>query len=350
MCGLVSPDPPLPYNIGIAKYFDDKEKDLFYPVKGLERNKQIPATGVATGLKTRCIIEAGNDKTWLRIPIYQGEHNAAGTDLGLQIWIYDVIISGRSLPRTLPQGSLFDISIKIDKSQRMVFRADFPSIDYSEELEIDIKQEKVKSVTSLNREISETKKIADKKKRPDLIEKLDDLSKKLADGAGSDDIILNVQNDLRIIQRELISDSQGESWENIAKKLNEDFDALEEQINQIGEANLEESDKAAYDDVIRKKALVLSQKDIKAAKNLIEDINVLKIRCDPQKFVKIIIAFHSQFHLIKWKNEGKARELIDNGLVLIKMNAVEGLIIIIKELFALIVRTNEDPTGGFTPR
>jgi molecular chaperone DnaK len=63
----------LPYHIGIAKFFQTEEKDLFLPVKGLEKSKKVPATGVINGLKTRQTIRPGMIKDIIRIPIYQGD-------------------------------------------------------------------------------------------------------------------------------------------------------------------------------------------------------------------------------------------------------------------------------------
>ena len=54
----------LPYNIGIAKFFHFENKDLFQPVKGLEKNKRIPATGVINGLKTPTIFPNHDTKPW----------------------------------------------------------------------------------------------------------------------------------------------------------------------------------------------------------------------------------------------------------------------------------------------
>ena len=157
----VDPLPPatLPYHIGTAKYFEDKDKELFYPVKGLEKNKEIPATGVANGLKTRSIIEKGNANHKFRIPIYQGDYGVEGTELSLNCLIYEVIITGKNLPATLPEGSIVDITIKVDESQRMYFIAYFPCLNYSEEMEIEIQQEKVPSINDVLNEISNAEQL-----------------------------------------------------------------------------------------------------------------------------------------------------------------------------------------------
>ena len=43
---------PLPYNIGIATWNEDKKRGVFRMAKGLEKNKPLPATGVINDLRT----------------------------------------------------------------------------------------------------------------------------------------------------------------------------------------------------------------------------------------------------------------------------------------------------------
>ena len=130
----------LPYHIGIGKFFHTEEKDLFHACKGLEKNKKVPATGVINGLKTRSAIRPGMIKDIIRIPIYQGDYNAEGTNPVLNNFITEVIITGETLPALLPEGSDVDITIKVDRSQLMKFTAYFPLLNHTEELEIEIKQ------------------------------------------------------------------------------------------------------------------------------------------------------------------------------------------------------------------
>ena len=133
---------------------------MFLPIKGLEKNKNLPATGVINGLKTRSSVRPGmmNDK--ITIPIYQGDFNAEGTNPMLNNFILEVIISGEKLPALLPEGSDVDITVKLDKSGLIKFSAYFPLINHTEELEIKVKQTEPPTVEFLNREISKAKRTA----------------------------------------------------------------------------------------------------------------------------------------------------------------------------------------------
>ncbi len=130
----------LPYHIGIAKYFEAEGKELFMTIKGLEKNKNLPAIGVINGFKTKIDIRPGVASDVIRIPIYQGDYNAEGTNPVLNNLITEVIISGETFPKLLPEGSDVNITIKVDKSQIMQFTAQFPTIEHTEDLKIEIKQ------------------------------------------------------------------------------------------------------------------------------------------------------------------------------------------------------------------
>jgi hypothetical protein len=130
----------LPHHICIVKWFADEEKDLIEPVKGLEKNNRYPATGVI-GLQTQQTIRPGMANDIIRIPIYEGECEYTNPDLNNLI--FELVITGESLPALLPKGSDVDITIKVDKSGLIKCSAYFPILEYTEELEIPHKPNEV---------------------------------------------------------------------------------------------------------------------------------------------------------------------------------------------------------------
>lgn len=146
----------LPYHIGIAKYFESEGKDLFMPVKGLEKSKKLPATGVINGFKTKFDLRPGFASDLIRFPIYQGDYNAEGTNPLLNNHICDILISGETLPALLPAGSDIDITIKVDTSQLLTISAYIPYLNHTEEVEIEIRQTEpvtLRTIDDLKREL-----------------------------------------------------------------------------------------------------------------------------------------------------------------------------------------------------
>jgi molecular chaperone DnaK len=130
----------LPYHIGISKFFHTEGKELFQTIKGLEKNKSLPAIGVINGFKTRIDLRPGVSNDLIRFPIYQGDYNAEGTNLLLNNHVCDILISGETLPALLPAGSDIDITIKVDTSQLLTISAYIPYLNHTEEVEIEIRQ------------------------------------------------------------------------------------------------------------------------------------------------------------------------------------------------------------------
>jgi molecular chaperone DnaK len=60
----------LPYHIGITRFFESEGKKLFQPVKGLEKNKRLPATGVINGFKTKFDLRPGVASIMLKLESY----------------------------------------------------------------------------------------------------------------------------------------------------------------------------------------------------------------------------------------------------------------------------------------
>ena len=278
----------LPYHIGIAKY----SEDLFYPVKGLEQNRELSATGVIK-MKTNSTIEKGNDSHKCRIPIYQGDYDAVGTKLSPNHLIHEIIITGKNFPGTLRIYSIVDITIKVDESQRMYFTAYFPDLDYSEEMEIKIKQEKLPSVKELTENIAKAKLRAQKANWNDLVQQLDKLDEQLKYKASSNDNRLTIQDGIRKILIQLIA------WENVENKLNEQYNTIE--------------------DIRRKKQQIINEKNIKKAKNLIEEIRTLQISLDNEATDGLLYFFvlqkiNDNFDSIKWINPILAKLMIAQGI------------------------------------
>ncbi|MDP4679008.1 MAG: Hsp70 family protein, partial [Cyclobacteriaceae bacterium] len=187
----------LPFHIGIAKYFPTDNKVLFMPVKGLEKSKRYPATGIIDSLKTRTVIRPGNSQDIIRIPIYQGEYNAEGTLPELNDFINEIVITGEEFPGILPEGSNVDITIKIDSSQIMKVMAYFPLLNYTEEFKIEIKSIVPPDAQELKQKIESSIRSAKKVKSEASVSRLNQLSDQLNNESGSADGKMMIQNTLR---------------------------------------------------------------------------------------------------------------------------------------------------------
>ena len=316
----------LPYHIGIGKYFAESNKDLFANVKGLEKNKSIPVTGVRNGLKTRSAIRPGMIKDIIRIPIYQGDYNAEGTNPVLNNWITDVIITGETMPGLLPIDSDVDITIKVDSSQLMKFSAYFPLLNHTEELEIEIKSTETPEENYLSTEISNAKRAAQRVNATDVAKKLDALEAQLENEGGSADGKMKIQDGLRKELLKLDSAEKTAEWPEVEQELKDDFYELEDLIRKIKANGIDEDlniDKIErhIQEYKKKIELIIKGKDIKEAKNLISEIGQLDFELRSAVTgnamdVQYLQQINSSFDTYNWKDRNKARQLINQGLQL----------------------------------
>jgi molecular chaperone DnaK len=344
----------LPYHIGIGRWYDFEEKVLFYPIKGLEKNKRIPATGVINGLKTTKTVRPGISEDFVRIPLYQGDYNAERTNPILNNLITEVIISGETLPKLLPEGSVVNITVKVDRSQIMHFTAEFPTIEHTEELKIEIKQPEPPTEEFLRKEILKAKKIAQKANADSIIKELDALDKQLENERGSADGKLKILNGLR---KELLKLEHVEKelvYSKAEEELKEAFYELEDLIDKIkrngDDANLNMRKIENHLEEFRKKIeIIIKEKNIKEAKELTREIGHLDFELrnavtNNGMDIQFLRHINDTFHSYHWKDATRARQLVNQGLHMVTSGNTSGIRNILIQIVGLMP-DDEKPDG-----
>lgn len=344
----------LPFFIGIAKYFSEFEKDLFEPVKGLDKNKKLPAIGTINDLKTRATLIPGKKDSVIRIPIFQGEYNAIGSNPKLNSLIEEVIITGVNMPGILPEGSDVEITIKIDRSQIMKFSAYFPLLDHTEELEIKIKKPNVPSMDILRKDLSSAKQTAQKVNEDETVSEITKLENQLENEAGSADGKMKIQEDLRKKLLDLDKIEKETVWSTLEKELKQEFFEFENLIKKIKE-NGNESDLNMdkineYLENFRKTIeQIIKDKDSKGAKELKRNICSLHIDIrneftEGEVDINRLKYHDSEFLNLKWKDKTKARQLINQGLQLIAEGKSKSLRPVLRQIWDLRIDPEDEIT------
>jgi molecular chaperone DnaK len=346
----------LPYHIGIAKFFHTEGKDLFLPVKGLEKSKKVPATGAINGLKTRSAIRPGMIKDIIRVPIYQGDYYAEGTNPLLNNLINEVIITGETFPKLLPEGSDVDIIIKVDRSQIMKFSASFPSIEHTEELEIEIKPTVPLEIDVLQKELAKAKRTAQKLGTSDVEKNIEALEEKFENKKGSVPGRMEVLDGLRKELLKLDSAEKVAEWPKVEQELKDAFYELEDLIEKI-KANSDDDglnmDKVEAHSEEYKKTIehIIQQKDTKAAKELTDEVIGLSIELRNTvtggNVDRRRLEYHDrEFNNLQWKDKNKARQLVNQGLRLIQEGRTSQLKPLLHQIWDLRIDPTDD--GGET--
>lgn len=345
----------LPYNIGIEIKSKASGKIVFRPIKGLEKNQTTPATGIANGLKTQKQINPGSKTDFIKIPVYQGDYGSEGSRAIYNEHVFDVIISGEQLPSLLPEGSDVDLTLKVDKSERVTISAFFPYLNFTEEVVIPETVQKEIEAKWLETEISKAKQtlniikqegdFADKDSLNKLSNELAELEKLLEQGRSDYDRKKQIIDNLRRSLRKLDDIQDSTEWPKTEEELKDAFYKLEETFKQFEgkvEGLNEDRIKEAIAQFKEQIPQIIRDKNVKVAKELTDLMRGLSFTLVDQALgaqmeIMMLKEFNDEFDMHDWSDRNKAKMLISQGLQIAATNpSKQRLRPIVIELYKLL--------------
>lgn len=302
----------LPYNIGIEVWDDVKQRAVFQPIKGLERTKTIPATGVRNGLKTTGDIRPGMETDYLKIPIYQAEDGGVGLPAALFDYVYEARLTGEILPALLPEGSDVDLTFKVDRSEQITLSVFIPALSHSEEIvvprntvqktvsdeylqgEIDKAREQVRKLQREGCEVSES------------IAGLSQVEEELNNGDEKGQVLKHLRDQLQQLAR---MDNEGE-WERMEKKLKSALKMLCEDNDKYGN----DKTKQQVESIKKQVEIAISKQDLIMGNELLDVMHALNFQIATLEYYAVWLAdWDRRFNQIAWEDRSEARRLIDKG-------------------------------------
>jgi molecular chaperone DnaK len=351
----------LPYNIGIEIKSKASGKIVFRPIKGLEKNQSTPATGIANGLKTQKQINPGSSSDFIKIPVYQGDYGAEGSRAIYNEHVYDVIISGEDLPALLPEGSDVDLTVKVDKSERITLSAFFPFLTFTQDIDVPSNTtQKEIDAKWLENEISKAKQtlniikkegdFADKNSLNNVSTEISELERLLEQGRSDYDRKKQVLDNLRRSLRKLDDIQDSTEWPKTQEELKDAFYKLEETFKEFeGKVDglNDNRDKEAILHFKEQIPQVIREKNVKVAKELIDLMRGLAFQIvdaglGARLEISLLHQFNEDFEMHEWSNRNKARMLINQGLQMAATNpSKQRLRPIVIELYKLLPATDK---------
>jgi molecular chaperone DnaK len=321
----------LPYYYGVEVLDEDVERMVFIPLRGLEKNKLTPATGISNGLRTSSQIRPGIKSDFLRIPLYQGDNNAEGSRAIYNEHVYDIDISGEDLPALLPANSTFDLTVSVDRNEGITVKAYFHALEFQHEMKIDKDHrqsipdsDKIESEFrngfKIIREIKQSGVLQDENRINELEKELKDLREYFEKGKGDGDRRKETFDKMRDILIKVDDVSQGTEWDRMEKEIRSEFDRLERANNDLGNENTNEAVsklRIRTDEIIR-------SKDPSLGKDVLKEINTLFMMITLiYQLINSIRRWNEHFDMINWKNKDRVRQLVNQGLSIIATNPTE---------------------------
>ena len=307
---------PLPYNIGFGVWDNDSGRQTYIPFIGLEKNKPLPAVGVAHGRKTTMKLVPGQDDTILKIPVYQAASYMPNSPASLYEYVADVIITGKDVEHEVPAGTEVEIQVAADSSEMMTFTVSIPSVD----------EDIVKKLDTSPRFNAYD---ADK-----LIAEYADSARSMLDTLESENVAVDVLKnrlfDLKhnrhhtekkaIVElyKELLRDIYklecDTAWERIIRKVERQMALLK--LNDIKNGDAHSHFAFSYLEAYIESAK--ANRDVAAAKNILEEISLLSIDLRWKTRIPESIRWYDRnFDNVEWENKEYARLCINRALELI---------------------------------
>ena len=350
--GLKAATPTLPKSICIDTILmEESGKQRLVELKGLEKNKTLPAKGKGS-FKTQKAIRPGKKEDVLRIPIVEGEPEERS------IYNQDAAIiqlTGEDFAEFLPEGSTIELTVSIDSSRRIILEAYFPDCDETIERVVakfyDTEQKEY-DVDSLHREIRKAEhavNFLDNVEDESLQTELKGMATQL-DAAGNDhDAKTKIMEELRVVLKRIDElESKGE-WPQAEQKLNDALSRL--QITNERYGNAESS--TALSQFEAQAQTIKQQLKVKLANDLCEEIGSFDfnlVRQDIGLWVSYLKGFDEDFDNQPWedkdkdKDKGKveARQLINEAKhILSTQPSREKIESIVFSLFGLLPDKNQ---------
>lgn len=339
----------LAYNFGIEIKKRDTNKIVFETVKGLEKNKSIPTVGIRNGLKTQKQIRPGMNDDFIRIPLYEGGEGAENTRALYNDHIADIRISGADLPSLLPENSDVDLTISIDRSEKITVTAYFPYLDFSHEVVVESKTTSIDTYfleNELRKALGSIEELEDNGNNSEKLaatkEAILTLEEELENNPNDTDTKLKVLDKLRE-QLKVLDEIEGATaWPTLEAKLKEEFYRLEKAQKELGN----EQTAKAVNELRRQLDEVLRAKDEKLGHTLLEEIEGLFVQLTfIYQLINVVQQHNNNFGHYNWRNPQQARQILNEGMQIIASNpTVERLHPIVRRIFDLLP-DDQRPSG-----
>ena len=348
--GSVVGAPPLPYNIGIGIWSEEKKRSVIEMVKGMEKNKPLPATGIVErDLKTTNQLRPGVASDILTVPVYQTDDfdEAAGKPTSHYEYVADVVITGDEVDTFIPEGSLVNITLKADSSEQMKIEVHFLATDVTIEKIFDTGKKHTLEDTNnqINKGFDEAEASIETLEESgigvgDLRAELSSLRTDNENTTEKKEVLKHLRDLLRKIEKL----EAGTEWQRVEKELREEFDRLEKAQEELGNdksAQLANQLRTQTDNAIRTKNVQVGRQVLEQVRSLYIQLTML-YQC-----MNIIRYCNDSFGIIRWKDASRARQLTNRGMEQINNNpTTEGLRQFAAELLRLMPICDADNVGG----
>lgn len=335
----LGPGVPLAHHIGM-EVIDGLKGKIFTPFKGLEKDGKIPVVGhTDRDLYNSSALRPGVAEDKMKIPIFLAQRDARGSRSIVNIYADTIEVNGMDVSKHVPEKSLVEFTMKINRSQVMTLEVEFPGLDMdviTKEMEFptktEAKREQIdtliseikKGIQKLDEAVSPVENLSDLKSRSHHFERELELI--------TDDNYEQIFNNLRSFLLEIDIACDQQAWPTIKKELIDTLFDLEQIVSESVQKKLKgwEKDQSDLAHFTQQKDQLLNIPNpnhgnaLKLIDNVKSAIFQIHQRHNgKQIYTAWIIDFNQSFNSIDWKNSSMARQEVNRGMQLVNSGAGE---------------------------
>ncbi len=310
---------PLPYNIAIAVYDDDKRTGVIKTIPGLEKNRTLPASGEISGRRTTNPLRAGDPDDNIKIPIYQVDGiDNDGSRANLYEYVGDILVLGTDVGKDIPYDSPVSLKIRIDSSEMMKMEVRFTDCDLvvSKELNSGKKQKESDAVEQIESFIQEARTSVEQLKA--LGVEVGSISESLEQVISDNDVNQEkkaVLQHMKEVMRKIEKVEKDSLW----IKVKYELDDVMRRLTLIEDKHGNEESEKLLRDLQVQVEKVSSQRDVASAKVLAEEAQSLIFELTFfYQLIRLVQELHQNFDSHNWKDRSRARDLLNRAALLIR--------------------------------
>jgi len=332
--------------ITIGVYHSDYKKAVVVPIKGLEENKTLPASG-KTSLKTQTDLRPGNSEDKIEIPLYASKGEKEWySRLELNEQIGKFIITGDMIDDFVPKDTDVQITLKLGLSSNdpKVLTVFFEYTDQEIVLDKDTFVASIPSNEEISEQINKAYAALDIQQSGDdavsegeINQLKNELTeqKKALNNADSEDERIQADDNVKKAWHKIDKLESSGAWDKTEKELKDAIEYLENLIEKFGDDN----DRTMMIEIQQKVKQIITKQEIGLAKDILQEIFSLQfnvLRKDIGWWISWIKEYDENFDNHEWENRTAARNLLTRAKENIRSSAsIEILEGIVRELWQL---------------
>jgi molecular chaperone DnaK len=319
--GMKIANATLPYHVGVELYDTTSSQQGVYAIKGLEKNKSLPAKGKGSYTTAKDIRPANRNDQFV-LQFYGFEHGNEGSRAIFNDPLGGMTITGEQLPALLPAGSAVELTLSLDASRRASLSIYIPLLDETIEARWDSASIEAEDIGVLRQDIEQARALAEQlSDDADVfrhIQDIDELERLLSQRTDFDTKI-QVRDMLKTVFIALDRMQAANQWPKREVELNNALEHLVTTHERYGDSRSQQMVTDYHKRVRQAKV----QQEMASSKQLLDELFAFSfalVQQDIGLWISFIKEYDQDFDTTDWVDRREARLVLNEAKVMIAVD------------------------------